>query len=71
MNLNPTQKKELQSLQAQLKDPKGGRYGATKVEQQIQELLHRFKQGDSANQFKKQQLKKKHLKRFNRIKANP
>ena len=66
MKLNPSQKAELQSLQAQLNLNKGGRYQDDKVKQQIDDLLKRFNRENQEVQRKKDVARSKHLKRFAR-----
>ena len=66
MKLNPTQKAELQSLQAQLNLNKGGRYQDDKVKHQLDELLKRFNRENQEVQRKKDNVRAKHLKRFAR-----
>ena len=66
MKLNPSQKKELQSLQLQLNHSKGGRYNEDKVKHQLEELLKRFNLENQQLQEKKEAARAKHLKRFAR-----
>lgn len=66
MKLNPTQKAELQSLQAQLNLNKGGRYQDDKVKHQLDDLIKRFNRENQEVQQKKDAARAKHLKRFAR-----
>lgn len=69
MKLNPSQKKELEILQAQNRNNKGGRYQEDKTKEQVDNLLKKFYFQNKESRLKKDAQRAKHLKRFNRNKA--